>query len=73
MERLVEIAASLEGRLSEDRCYCLKLLAALGGKYEGKNIGTVSRRELIAFAGNIARQIHLAPDGTPVKIKLIAD
>jgi hypothetical protein len=39
----------------------------LGGKYDVANFGTISRRELVAFAGDIAEQIKDVPDGAKVK------
>jgi hypothetical protein len=41
----------------------------LGGKYDVANFGTISRRELVAFAGDISEQINDVPDGTRVKFR----
>jgi hypothetical protein len=67
MTRLVEIAQAALGTVADDRCYCLKIPAVLGGKYDVANFGTISRRELVAFAGDIAEQIKDVPDGAKVK------
>ncbi len=67
MTRLVRIAQTALAPVAEDRCYCLKIPAVLGGKYDAANFGTISRRELIAFAGDIAEQIKHLPDGANVK------
>jgi hypothetical protein len=69
MTRLVKIAQAVLGQVTDQRCYCLKIPAALGGKYEAANFGTITRRELIAFAGDVAEQIKDTPDGTPVKFE----
>ncbi len=68
MARLVEIAAAKLGPLADDRCYCLKIPAVLGGQYDIGNFGTNSRNELIAFSGDLARQVKDLPDGTKVKL-----
>jgi hypothetical protein len=69
MAPLVEIARTLLGPVDGDRCYCLKFPAVLGGAYEPPNFGTITRRELIAFAGDAARQIRDVPDGGQVSIE----
>jgi len=69
MRRLVDAAAAKLGPLTtEDRCYCLKLAAVLGGKYDASNFGTISRAELIAFSGDLAKKIKYLPDGKEVRI-----
>ncbi len=67
MTRLVLIAQTSLGPVADDRCYCLKIPAVLGGKYDATNFGTISRRELVAFAGEIAEKIKDVPDGKKVK------
>ncbi len=67
MTRLVEMAHRKLGLVSEDRCYCLKLPSVLGGAYDESNMGTISRRELIAFSGYVARQIKDLPDGAKIQ------
>jgi hypothetical protein len=59
------------GTIDHDRCFCLKLPAVLGGPYAEENFGTISRRELIAFSGDIARQIKDVPDGGQFKLKIV--
>lgn len=71
MDRLVEIARAALGPVDDDHCYCLKMPAVLGGKYEAANFGTISRQELIAFAGKVAEQIKDLPDGTAVQFTFI--
>jgi hypothetical protein len=69
MDRLVGIAFAKFGTLPAGRCYCLKRPAVLGGRYDADNLGTISREELIAFAGDCARQIKDLPDGAQVTFK----
>lgn len=56
------------GATTQGRCYCLKIPAVLGGEYAVANIGTVSITELIACAGDMARQIDGQQDGAKVKL-----
>jgi hypothetical protein len=69
MTRLVEFARAALGAVSEDRCYCLKMPAVLGGAYDAANFGTITRRELLAFTGDVAKQIKDVPDGASIKFK----
>jgi hypothetical protein len=71
MTRLVELARQQFGPLPEGRCYCLKLAAVIGGKYDAANLGTISLDELISFSGDMAEQIKDVPDGGQVEIKLV--
>jgi hypothetical protein len=71
MDRLVELAHENLGPLTEGRCYCLKLPAIIGGKYEADNIGTISLEELIAYSGNMAERIQDVPDGGRIQIELV--
>ncbi|HEX7704983.1 MAG TPA: T6SS immunity protein Tdi1 domain-containing protein [Thermoanaerobaculia bacterium] len=68
MVELVEIAKRIFGEQPADRCFCLKMPAVLGGQYTGENIGTITREELIAFAGHVAEQIKDLPDGAGVEL-----
>ena len=70
MTRLVEIAAAEVGPVGDDRCYRLKVPAALGGKYAPANLGANSRDELIASSGNLARQVRDLPDGAQVRLTI---
>ena len=70
MTRLVDLADAKLGPVADDRCYCLKLPAVLGGQYEVSNFGTISRNELIAFSGDLAGQIKDLPDGAQVRLTL---
>ena len=71
MERLVAEARELIGPLDEDRCYCLKIPAVLGGAYKSHNLGSISRTELISFSGDVANQIKDVPDGQEVVFKFV--
>jgi hypothetical protein len=67
MERLVEIVRVALDPVESGQCYCLKVPAVLGGRYDVANLGTIRRRELIGFAGDVARQIKDVADGGFVK------
>jgi hypothetical protein len=69
MTRLVELARDALGPVNEERCYCLKRPAVLGGEYDTANFATITRQELVAFTGDVAEQIKDLPDGTPVNIE----
>lgn len=61
-------AEALLGKPGDGRCYCLKLPAVLGGRYDGDNLATIALEELIASAGSLAQQIADLPDGAKVSI-----
>jgi hypothetical protein len=63
-------AAALEsiGPLSENRCYCLKIPAVLGGAYDVSNLGEIALDELISFAGDVAQQVDGLPDGAQIRL-----
>jgi len=69
MTRLVEIAQATLGPVDADSCYCLKMPAALGGAYDAVNVGTITRRELLAFTGDVAEQLKDVPDGANIKFE----
>ena len=71
MTRLVELALQSLGPLPAGRCYCLKAPAVIGGDYDAANIGTISRAELIVFAGDLARQIKEVPDGGQITLRIV--
>lgn len=71
MSRLVELARQTVGSLTEGRCYCLKLPAVIGGKYESENLGTITQLELIGFSGDLAEQIKDLPDGSKIELKVV--
>jgi hypothetical protein len=71
MESLVELAEQQLGPVEDDRCYCLKTPAVLGGQYAAENLGTMSRREAIAFAGDLAKQIDHLPDGSKIRLRVV--
>jgi hypothetical protein len=72
MRALAEEARATLGAPAAARCYCLKIPAAVGGAYAIDNIGTIDRGELIAFSGNMARQIDGLPDGAQIELKVSA-
>jgi hypothetical protein len=72
MLRLVRLARQKFGPLPEDRCYCLKVPAVIGGKYEVANIGAITLSELISFSGDLAAQIKDVPDGGQIRIQWIS-
>jgi hypothetical protein len=71
MSRLVELARQKLGALPEGRCYCLKLPAIIGGKYEAANLGTISLDELISFSGDMAAQIRDVSDGGQIQFDIV--
>ena len=71
MARVVAIACDALGPLSEGRCYCLKQPGVLGGAYVVANISTITVRELISFAGDLAEQIKDIPDGGTIQFEII--
>ncbi|MEM9418247.1 MAG: T6SS immunity protein Tdi1 domain-containing protein [Planctomycetota bacterium] len=66
MPGIVKAAKQYLGKNEAEQCYCLKIPCFLGGKYELENMGTISRKELVAFAGDLARQIRDVPDGSKI-------
>ena len=73
MSGLVEEAQQRHGKQPEERCFCFRLPGVLGGEYTLKNIGTNSRREVISFSGDVARQIRDIPDGGKITFKWTDD
>jgi hypothetical protein len=71
MDRLVSLAHDKLGSLTEGRCYCLKVPAVIGGKYEAENLATISKDELIGFSGRMAEQIQDVPDGGQIQIEIV--
>jgi hypothetical protein len=71
MDRLVELAERKFGSLSEGQCYCLKLPAVIGGKYDEANLGTISLAELISFSGYLAGQIKDVADGDQIQFEIV--
>ena len=70
MGAFLETATSKFGALPADRCYCLKLPAVFGGEYAAENLGTITRTELVAFAGDMAKQTKDVPDGGKIILKV---
>jgi hypothetical protein len=71
MERLVTLATSVLEPPTEGRCFCLKIPAVLGGKYERNNLATIALSELIAVTGDIASQMKDLPDGASVTLNVV--
>ena len=70
MQALVDLAETKFSNLAKGRCYCLKMPAPLGGKYDLDNLGEISLNEVIAFSGSLAKQIKDFPDGTKIKLTI---
>ena len=73
LQHLLELAVQKFGSPTADRCFCLKMPGVFGGRYVLENIGTISRDELVSFAGDMAHQIKDIPDGAKVELKIIGD
>lgn len=71
MSRLVDEAYEKLGVLPEGRKYCLRIPGVLGGEYGGDNLATAPIEQIIAFCGDLARQIEELPDGAAIKLKFI--
>jgi hypothetical protein len=69
MTALVQRARVSLGRLEEGEVYYLVVPGCLGGKYAEENIRKNSLRELLAYSGEMARQIDQLPDGGRVVLK----
>ena len=50
--------------------YYLVVPGCLGGEYAEENIRKITMRELLAYSGDMARQIDDVPDGGSVEIKV---
>jgi hypothetical protein len=70
MQALVDRVRPTLGLPTGERCYCLKIPATLGGAYALENVGTIDRAELIAFSGDLAKQIDSLPDGTRIRLRV---
>ena len=65
------IAEDVLGIPSDGRCYCLKIPGPLGGNYTAENFGFICRKELISFAGEVARQIDSLPNGAKIRLRVV--
>lgn len=70
MQALVDSAVATLGPLPDDRRYCLKIPACLGGSYTPTNFGSLRLAELLESSGDLGRQIKDLPDGARVRINL---
>jgi|SRR5882724_2152573 len=68
MVALVQRAEVALGPLAEGEVYYLVVPGCLGGKYAEENMRKNSLRELLAYSGEMARQIDDVPDGGSVII-----
>jgi hypothetical protein len=71
MEPLVALAETNLGPVPAERCYCLKIPAVLGGTYAAENFATISRQELVASSGHLAKQIEHLPDGSKIRLRVV--
>jgi hypothetical protein len=71
LQQLLEVAVAKFGSPTSERCFCLKIPGVFGGKCLIDNVGTISRRELVSFAGDMAQQIKDVPEGARLKLKII--
>src|SRR6266850_3062106 len=63
MLALVQRAEVALGPLADGEVYYLVVPGCLGGKYAEENMQKNSLRELLAYSGEMARQIDDVPDG----------
>lgn len=70
LSELVEQAEARHGVQPLGRCFCLKIPGVLGGRYEIDNVGTTTVSEVVACAGDLARQIKDLPDGTRIQFRV---
>ena len=68
MTRVIALAVSTLGSLAEGQVYCLVTPGILGGKYDAENIKKISLREVLAYSGDMAKQINGLPDGANVQM-----
>jgi len=68
MTALVQRARAFLGPLEEGEVYYLVIPGCLGGKYAEENIRKNSLCEVLAYSGEMARQIDDVPDGGRVTI-----
>lgn len=71
MTKFVEIAEAKYCIQNENRVFCLKHPAVLGGAYDADNISTISLKELIRFSGDLAFQIKDLKNGQNIKLTTI--
>jgi hypothetical protein len=71
MKAPVAMAEKALGTPGDDRCYCLKMPGVLGGRYAVENFGTIGRKDLISFAGYLAKEINDLPDGAKIRLRVV--
>ncbi|MEO0871889.1 MAG: hypothetical protein AAFY19_08025 [Pseudomonadota bacterium] len=67
---LVEAGKALLGEPPEGSVFSLKPEAMVQGHYAPENLWIISLEELIAFTGDLARQIKDLPDGMQIKFEV---
>ena len=67
---LVESARGLLGEPPEGSVFALKPHAMLAGEYAPENMCIMPLEDLIAFSGDVARQIKDLPDGSKIRIEV---
>ena len=68
MEVILRKAVQKFGELKEDNKYTLAVPAVLGGEYGGSNLKMVPHPRIIAFYGELAKEIKNANDGSKIKV-----
>lgn len=71
-ERLVDEARRRLGEPPAGSCYSLTPHALLTGDYDPRNLWIIAIEELVRFAGDVARQTRDLPDGSRVRLKVVA-
>ena len=67
---LIATARETLGEPPEGSVFSLKPRALIEGQYAPENIWIISLEELIAFTGDVARQLKDLPDGAQIKIEV---
>jgi len=70
MKNFVDVAKSELGKLEENKKYCLKMPAVIGGLYEKTNFGKISFAELILMSGKLGFQIKDMNDGQKIRLEI---
>ncbi|MBN2018784.1 MAG: DUF1851 domain-containing protein [Sedimentisphaerales bacterium] len=66
-------ASKLIGKhLKPKQCYSFSIPPFLGGKYEVENLETIDVYVHFSISGQLSHQCKDLPDGTKIKIKIVA-
>jgi hypothetical protein len=68
MKPIVAVAEKAHGPVADGQVYYLVVPGVLGGTYTEENIRKISLHEVLAYCGDMARQINDVPDGESVVI-----